>query len=197
MNPPFPHEVTPGWYGKLPGFGDFAGRRLDDAFVGDWDRWLQQGLTRLRQSGDYWLDNYLSSPVWRFALGAQVVGCQRWLGILMPSVDRVGRYFPLSILQPYRANEPPDPQNWWLRAEGVALRALEQNFDAQALDAALTEAFAEEGHGGAADADYLPEVHQSLWTNSMWSVRYSKGLPQDEDFVALFTATDEIELAHD
>ena len=73
MNPPFPHEVTPGWYGKLPGFGDFAGRRLDDAFVGDWDRWLQQGLTRLRQSGDYWLDNYLSSPVWRFALGAQVV----------------------------------------------------------------------------------------------------------------------------
>ena len=83
----------PGWYGKLPGLGDFAARRLDKAMVGVWDGWLQDGLQALRQQPG-WLDAYLQSPVWCFALGAGVLGPQRWLGVMMPSVDAVGRYFP-------------------------------------------------------------------------------------------------------
>ena len=31
---------VPGWFGKLPGLGDFASRRLPDTFVAAWDRWL-------------------------------------------------------------------------------------------------------------------------------------------------------------
>ena len=84
----------PGWYGKLPGLGDFAARRLDKAMVGVWDGWLQDGLQALRQQSG-WLDAYLQSPVWCFALGAGVLGPQRWLGVMRPTVDAVGRDFPL------------------------------------------------------------------------------------------------------
>jgi type VI secretion system protein ImpM len=40
---------VPGWFGKLPSLGDFASRRLPDAFVSRWDRWLQGGLARARE----------------------------------------------------------------------------------------------------------------------------------------------------
>ena len=75
-------ETLPGWYGKLPGLGDFAARRLDKAMVGVWDGWLQDGLQALRQQPG-WLDAYLQSPVWCFALGAGVLGPQRWLGVMI------------------------------------------------------------------------------------------------------------------
>lgn len=182
---PIAAEPAPGWYGKLPGFGDFAGRRLSSALIADWDSWLQQGLSELRRSGEDWLDRYLNSPVWHFALGAHVLGPQCWLGILMPSVDRVGRYFPLTILHGYRASEPPDPQHWWQQAESVALRALEENFDAQTLDTALTDMTSVASDAGT-EAAYLPEPRQSLWMHAMDAPRYHIGLPREEEFVALF-----------
>lgn len=176
---------VPGWYGKLPGFGDFASRRLSNAFITDWDSWLQQGMTQLRHSGENWLERYLNSPVWRFALGAHILGTQYWFGILMPSVDRVGRYFPLTLLHAYRASQPPDPQHWWLQAESVALRALEENFDAQTLDAALIETFSTASEV-VTDTSYLPGPRQTLWTHAMNTPRYYVGLPREEEFIALF-----------
>ena len=35
-------------------------------------------------------------------LGAGVIGDGAWIGALMPSVDRVGRYYPLTVAQPVR-----------------------------------------------------------------------------------------------
>ena len=35
-------NMAPGWFGKLPGMGDFAHRRLPEPFRSAWDRWLQQ-----------------------------------------------------------------------------------------------------------------------------------------------------------
>ena len=114
----------PGWYGKLPGLGDFAARRLDKAMVGVWDGWLQDGLQALRQQPG-WLDAYLQSPVWCFALGAGVLGPQRWLGVMMPSVDAVGRYFPLAIF--FEGGVADSLQNSELLA--LTPQALEVNFD--------------------------------------------------------------------
>lgn len=90
--------VIPGWYGKLPGVGDFVGRRLPEEFVRAWDGWLQDvvGTSRARLGG-HWIDRYLTMPIWRFALVSGVVGETGWAGVLMPSVDRVGRQFPLTI----------------------------------------------------------------------------------------------------
>ena len=98
--PPAQSPVA-GWFGKLPMLGDFASRRLPDAFIGPWDEWLQASLASSRSAtGDRWLDLYLTFPVWRFALPAGLIGDRCWIGVLLPSVDRVGRCFPLTICEP-------------------------------------------------------------------------------------------------
>ncbi len=88
-----------GLYGKLPSHGDFLRRRVSDAFVSVWDSWLQECFAASRAAlGDRWLDVYLTSPAWRFASAAGVFGEQPMLGLMVPSVDRVGRYFHMAIV---------------------------------------------------------------------------------------------------
>ena len=88
-----------GFYGKLPSHGDFLRRRVSDAFIGVWDAWLQECIAASRASlGDRWLDVYLTSPVWRFACAPGTCGPAPIVGVMAPSVDRVGRYFPLTVV---------------------------------------------------------------------------------------------------
>ena len=88
-----------GLYGKLPSHGDFLRRRTSDAFVGPWDAWLQDSMAASRAAlGDRWLDIYLTSPAWRFIGEAGICGPAPILGLMVPSVDRVGRYFPLTLV---------------------------------------------------------------------------------------------------
>src|SRR6185295_13380063 len=92
--------APPGWYGKLPNLGDFASRRLPPSFVDGWDAFLQRGLVAARDEwGPGWLDRYLVAPILRFWLGPGVLGDGAWAGLVMPSVDRVGRHFPLTVAQ--------------------------------------------------------------------------------------------------
>lgn len=87
-----------GWFGKLPGLGDFACRRLPSRFTDGWDAWLQRAIgdTRERLRED-WSDLFTTFPVWRFVLPPDLLGPDGWSGILLPSVDRVGRCFPLTV----------------------------------------------------------------------------------------------------
>ncbi|MGC4085917.1 MAG: type VI secretion system-associated protein TagF [Vicinamibacterales bacterium] len=88
-----------GFYGKLPSHGDFLRRRVSDEFVDAWDAWLRECLSVARNElGSGWLDVYLTSPAWRFVCGAGACGPMPVIGLLAPSVDRVGRYFPLTIV---------------------------------------------------------------------------------------------------
>jgi type VI secretion system protein ImpM len=90
-----------GLYGKLPTHGDFLRRRVADDFIAAWDPWLQSCIAESRAVlGEQWLSVYLTSPVWRFALGPRVCGAAPAAGLLVPSVDRVGRYFPLTLVWP-------------------------------------------------------------------------------------------------
>lgn len=90
-----------GLYGKLPTHGDFLRRRVTEEFVANWDPWLQACLADSRAVlGERWLTTYLTSPVWRFALRPGVCGAEAMAGLLVPSVDRVGRYFPLTLVWP-------------------------------------------------------------------------------------------------
>jgi type VI secretion system protein ImpM len=99
------HPLEVGFYGKLPSHGDFLRRRVSDAFVGVWDAWLQECVAASRTAlADRWLDVYLTSPVWRFVCNARACGSTPVAGIMVPSVDRVGRYFPLTVV----AELPPD-----------------------------------------------------------------------------------------
>jgi type VI secretion system protein ImpM len=91
--------VEVGFFGKLPSHGDFLRRRTSDAFVGVWDSWLQECIATSRLAlGARWLDVYLTSPAWRFVCGPGACGPAPILGIMVPSVDRVGRYFPLTLV---------------------------------------------------------------------------------------------------
>lgn len=86
-------------YGKLPSHGDFLRRRASDAFVSVWDAWLQDCMTSSRSAlGERWLDVYLTSPAWRFTAAPGTCGSAPVIGLMVPSVDRVGRYFPLTIV---------------------------------------------------------------------------------------------------
>lgn len=88
-----------GLYGKLPSHGDFLRRRTSDAFVDVWDSWLQECMATSRATlNDRWLNLYLTSPAWRFACDAGVCGPEPAVGVMVPSVDRVGRYFPLTLV---------------------------------------------------------------------------------------------------
>ena len=89
---------TCGFYGKLPSEGDFVTRRLPWEFTSAWDDWLQQGMQASRAAlGERWLELYLSAPIWRFQLAPGVCGPLGWRGVFFASVDRVGRYFPLTL----------------------------------------------------------------------------------------------------
>ncbi len=133
---------SPGLHGKLPSHGDFITRRLSRGFVEEWDGWLQRAIAASRAAlGEGWLDIYLTSPIWCFALQAKVCGGRGWAGILMPSVDRVGRYFPLTLAVPL-ANATPASAvaaaGWFESARNLALSSLEQEgFSLDAFDAAV------------------------------------------------------------
>ncbi|HEX2830688.1 MAG TPA: type VI secretion system-associated protein TagF [Burkholderiales bacterium] len=132
-----------GWYGKLPCLGDFASRRLEPEFITPWDAWLQRSIATSRQQlGERWLDIYLTSPMWRFILAPGVCGERAAVGILLPSVDKVGRYFPLTLAMPIEKHAADIVhllalQDWFAGLERIGLAALNVEFSANDLEAAL------------------------------------------------------------
>ena len=132
-----------GWYGKAASLGDFASRRLPSSFISPWDAWLQDAITDSRSMlGPGWLQAYLSCPVWRFVLFPGVCGDTTWAGVLMPSVDKVGRYFPLTIACALEAFAGTEHEfdlfaDWLDRLETLALSTLDTARDMQHFDRSL------------------------------------------------------------
>ncbi|WP_369644898.1 type VI secretion system-associated protein TagF [Variovorax sp. V118] len=191
----------PGWFGKLPGMGDFAHRRLPEAFRSVWDPWLQRGLARLRDRHADWTAHYLEAPVWCFALGAQVVGERGWMGVLMPSVDGVGRYFPFTLAVELDEGVPGALHGealvaalrWWALGTQAVLEGLEGDLDALRFDAVLSQLFVTSAADEAAVEGRsleLPLAGTSLWMETPGlegGVRVlATGLPRDLQFEALF-----------
>lgn len=118
-------------------------RRAPQGFVDAWDAWLQECLHVSRQQlGERWLDTYLTSPVWRFVLAEGICGEAAYAGVMLPSVDRVGRYFPLTIVAPLEPGSCileaacETGRAWFDAAEALALRALDaSDLDLHAFDA--------------------------------------------------------------
>jgi type VI secretion system protein ImpM len=141
-------KTVPGWYGKLPSVGDFASRRWPDVLISPWDGWLAEEIDALRRSNpDGWLQGYLDSPTWRFVLGAGVLGSQQTqplAGVLMPSVDRVGRYFPLGLAAeldrlPKDAQETDALLNWLHTLDDLAADVLQQDWTIDELERHLPD----------------------------------------------------------
>lgn len=77
-------------FGKLPATGDFIWRGLPDAFRKHWDFWLTRHIAHLQRHGHVFPPGGL-----RFRLPS---GGRLAAGVILPSRDRAGRHFPLSLL---------------------------------------------------------------------------------------------------
>jgi type VI secretion system protein ImpM len=203
-----------GFFGKLPSHGDFISRRLPPSFREAWAVWLDTSLERSREMlGETWLEAYLSSPIWCFAGSIGCVGRQPFAGVLMPSLDRIGRYYPLSILALTEPNESAaeiaaGTARWFARIEAIALSCLADAFDFEAFDAALAAEPPPPGAGASpieaapprSNAEVMPRVLGRLleqhavayslwWTSGSTSIsagcRAFLGLPPPEDFHTL------------
>jgi type VI secretion system protein ImpM len=119
-----------GAFGKMPALGDFFRLGVDAAFVAAWDPWLQGTLVQAEADlGLGFEAAYMSAPLWRFALAPGVAGPGAVVGVLMPSVDRVGRRFPLTLVAPAPDQPPLRTLTWQApvldRVEVLALDALD------------------------------------------------------------------------
>jgi type VI secretion system protein ImpM len=138
--------VLAGYFGKIPSKGDFVSRRLDRNVRAQFDQWLQSALQASREDlGGEWLELYLNAPIWRFYLEAQICGPYPVVGMMIPSVDKAGRYFPFLV-----AAQIPDftlssasisrTDEWLQSLEGLVLTVLDDDFDLDFFDHRLAKA---------------------------------------------------------
>lgn len=137
--------MTTGFYGKLASRGDFVSRTLPSSFIQPWDAWLATGLLASQQQlGERWLEAYLTSPLWRFVVAPGVCGPDAVAGVLMPSIDRVGRYFPLTIAHVLSTEHSPGAivsgaDDWFEHAETLLLNTLNAGAHFDDFDSGLQQ----------------------------------------------------------
>lgn len=122
-----------GMFGKLPSKRDFVSYNMPRPFLEKWEEWLQSGIAASRFAlAEQWQELFLTVPIWHFWFGARVHGIAA-TGALMPSVDGVGRYFPLTLCacEPEEAALPPPASaeilQWHERAAAFLLHMLDDD----------------------------------------------------------------------
>lgn len=203
-----------GFFGKLLSRGDFVSRGLPPALVSQWDDWLQQSMGYSQQQlGSQWRDIYLTSPLWHFFLRPGCLDTQGWTGLLMPSIDRVGRHYPLLIAAPLQGPSvtlevcQQGWRSWHRTAEQLARQSLQGQLTPEVLEdslnlQALPTLSLSPAEGMLSRALHLPDHAQltlqnlSATTSFWWtsgSPRISpcilacNGLPAPEHFQALLS----------
>lgn len=197
-----------GYFGKVSTLGDFVSRGLPDGLVAAWDAWLQQCVHASRQQlGERWLDCYLTSPVWRFAISPGILGPEGLGGVMMPSVDRVGRYFPLMI---GATGAPPlldwfhKHADWYDAIEDLARASLDPAFRLERFGEASQPGVSSDGQAAPQDgfwrfalgddtdgriAAAVLREHSLWWTEGAPGVEPSillcPGLPKAQSFAAM------------
>lgn len=190
-------DAAIGFCGKIPGRGDFVQAGLPRAFVDPWDAWMQRMILASRALlGKEWVPAWLEAAVWRFALSPGICGPGSVLGLWMPSVDSVGRYFPLTLA----AVGPDSGASALMREDGGFLGAAEcagrdalaNDLPPEALTARLAAAAATPPAGAASDPVLCPAGGGLWWTEGAPRVsaeRFaSAGLPDENTFVAMLVS---------
>jgi type VI secretion system protein ImpM len=119
-----------GFAGKVPARGDFVQGGLPRDFTDPWNDWQSLVIAGSRDlMGETWLAAFLEAPVWRFVLPPGMCGPRAAVGLIMPSVDKVGRYFPLTFAALTEAGKS-NADDWagWLDAvEELGRAALDDD----------------------------------------------------------------------
>lgn len=116
----------------------------------------------------------MSAPIWRFSAAAGLAGPDAVLGVMMPSVDRVGRQFPLTLVtttdrMAAHADLHFSAQNVFIALENIALEALEDQMTRDRLGDLLARInFTSSRHQNAAPQRVLQQTAKlaqpSIWT---------------------------------
>jgi type VI secretion system protein ImpM len=132
-------------FGKLAAKRDFIAVSAPREFLNAWEPWMQGCVSASRDTlGDSWQQAYLTAPIWRFWLGADICGASV-VGAFMSSLDGVGRYYPLTLFayaDPGNAIPPPDidAHDEWLGAtEDLLLSTLDKDVTFEAIAGALDQ----------------------------------------------------------
>jgi len=143
-----------GYFGKLPARADFVIGQCPKGFLRVWEPFLLKGLAQSRQDlGSHWKEAYMTMPVWRFDLetrGEDPAGSDRHrlAGAFMPSVDRVGREYPMTLVAEYQTGGGVSAEAWYDAAETVLLGALEEDAAFDRFQDAVTGLGSPDDDGG-------------------------------------------------
>lgn len=169
-------QAASGFFGKIPRLGDFVSRGLAHGCITEIDSWLQLGMTRAREEQPDWRASYGRTPVWRFLLPRGQWGDTALAGVLIASIDRVGRHFPLvACMSAAAAPEPAAPPRAAAGAEQLA-RILPPMMNQLQSPEMMLQEIQRCARDGAGAHPPLPAVLQmfaaegsrSVW----WSVRH-------------------------
>ena len=140
-----PYTSYFGYYGKIPDKGDFISKNLPISFTDPWHRWTKESIAcskqQLQQS---WEESYLTAPLYHYVLSPGVCGNVMWLGVMMPSVDKIGRYYPMTLCRSISLAANPftvfeQYQTWLEEAENLLLTCLAEDFSLDRFDSALAQ----------------------------------------------------------
>lgn len=134
-----------GMYGKVPAHPDFISDTLHVDISNELYDWAQVVMyhSREKMSENKWLSAYLVSPIWRMVVPKNEFRTHDWVGVMVPSVDALGRYFPLFIV--FEADFKTLTVEWLFKEctelftimEAVAMRALQQQLNFSQLKSLL------------------------------------------------------------
>jgi type VI secretion system protein ImpM len=130
-------------YGKVPAKRDFIAIGAPREFLNAWEPWLQAAISASRTTlGEQWQPAFLTAPIWRFWLGADICG-RSAIGAFMSSLDGVGRYFPLTLFacaDDGSAIPPPEygaQDGWFDTVEAFLMSTLDQGAQFETMTAEL------------------------------------------------------------
>jgi type VI secretion system ImpM family protein len=130
------NNIKTGFYGKLPSNGDFLSRNLSHEITLSIDEWFQISMTQLRHRLPDWSYFFNSSPSWFFLVPCNFFSTKAYAGYIAPSIDRVGRCFPLIILKEIHKDvvlNIDSLQQWYLSTETIVQNCLRSNVSADEL----------------------------------------------------------------
>lgn len=194
-----------GWFGKLPCAGDFLTQGLPTDVSTQIDHWINGNLLWMDNNQADWVQLYLQTTASGFFIQNACINIQgrTWgaVGLLMPSVDSVGRLYPFVIFKgiEYSVLAEEDCFQSEFKALWVACsNALELNWSTGQLADAINQGTSHQKNlpnSGSWNApavlkgpviwfDLNPEYLQTLSTKP---IPDCYGWPQGPEFLALLS----------
>ncbi|MCH4092650.1 type VI secretion system-associated protein TagF [Acetobacter sp.] len=172
-----------GFYGKLPVRGDFVRRGLSENLVSGWHDWICRNFAYARTAvASDWQKGWLVAPIWRFSLPPGCLSEQTVSGLVMPSVDKVGRYFPFLVCVEDDGVIPQDDAVWD-QVELFCREALSYDQEPETLLSHI-QALECSVRAGEAAGLWSTEGNESIPGQTL----VCADLPEEEAFVKLFWA---------